>query len=104
MILSILLEVQRVLVKREKNLRNLTKQHRDLEQKYRNLKDHLTKAHLSGLITHYERLPLYCMSPEEENEVLIKRLSEIHTREYREGYVKHLSENPTQYQYYSQKD
>ena len=67
MILSILLEVQRVLIKREKNLKSLTLKNRDLEQKYKNLKDHLNKAHISGLITNYERLPLYCMSPDEEN-------------------------------------
>ena len=38
-----------------------------LTEEYKNLKDHLNKAHISGLITNYERLPLYCMSPDEEN-------------------------------------
>ena len=56
-----------MLIKREKNLKSLTLKNRDLEQKYKNLKDHLNKAHISGLITNYERLPLYCMSPDEEN-------------------------------------
>ena len=86
MILSIHHEVQRVLIRREKHLKNLTQKHMILEQKYRSLKEHLSKAHTSGLITHYERLPLYCMSPEDENELLIKRLSEIQTPQYRAAY------------------
>ena len=101
MILSIYHEVQ---IRREKLIKDLTRKFNDLEDRYKKLKGYLSKAHRAGLITHFENLPLYCMSPEEESETLISRLSEIATPQYKAAYYKYIRDNPSQENIYSRKD
>lgn len=95
MILSIFHEVQRVLIRRERFIKDLTRKYNELDSRHKRVKDHLRKAQMSGLITHYENLPLYCMSPEEESEMLINRLSEIATPQYKAAYYKYIRDNPS---------
>jgi hypothetical protein len=52
-----------MLIKREKLFK-------DMKIKYKELKTYLNNAYVSGLSTHYEKLPLYWISPEEETEIL----------------------------------
>jgi len=48
-----------VLIRRERLFKELKIRHKELEKRHFELKEYLNKAHISGLITHYEKLPLY---------------------------------------------
>lgn len=41
------------------------------------MKKHLENAHMKGLITHYEKLEPFFMSPEDETKWLVNRLAEV---------------------------
>lgn len=84
-----------MLIRKERFIKDLTRKYIDLEDRHKKLNDYLKKAHVSGLITHYDKLPLYCMAPEEESEILINRLSEISTPQYKAAYYKYIRENPS---------